>query len=248
MKHKIIYAPIAKNGCSSLKYIFYTLLNSSETRSEPIDVHQYFLTDGAKYTLSTVPPEMAMKMLADIEYLKFAVIRNPLDRAVSAYVQKFVTSRIYNALPSIIVKDVVDWVYKNKGQIVDYEKSINFSQFVDYLTNTSDCDLESHWAPQYLYLEKVNFDKIFTLERMTDVYDFLGNRTGCSTPGVAINVTDIFETSCLSDISELYPSELLNYPSIPSYNNFLPTHIRDSLENKYGRDFCLYNKLKFRAF
>lgn len=266
---KLIYAPIAKNGCSSLKFFFYRLLGGTVESPRDIDVHQYFISEGVKHTLGSVSQSVANQMLSANSYVKFVVIRNPLERAVSAYVQKFITSVRHDAPPSTFVKDVIDWIYFKRNQQPDYSKSINFAEFVDYLINTPDRALESHWAPQYLYLGDIDFDKVFTMDQMVSVFEFLRHKSGADFPDASLNVTRKEPNNVyIGDLTCLYPYELreihsdikqnlTNYGSstlsasiqngelsykMPSYQNFLPDHISQLLREKYARDCVLYEK------
>lgn len=78
-KYKITYWPVPKNACTSLKYAFYKLRIGEDFI--PLKFKQKYL-----YHIHSVFPSRPFKKTqSHATWMKLAVVRNPLDRIVSAY-------------------------------------------------------------------------------------------------------------------------------------------------------------------
>jgi len=90
-KHRVIYTPIAKNANTTLKRLFVRL--SGYARSDEIlggDVHTYLTSNQTGLSLCDYSPGDATEILSDPSYFRYVVLRDPLARAVSGYLDKFV--------------------------------------------------------------------------------------------------------------------------------------------------------------
>ena len=89
LSHKILYCPIEKNSCTLFKRIL--ILNSEFSEqfiASTLDPHTFLKQTGL------MKPENATPF-QDADYLRFIIVREPLERIVSAYMNKFVRSKRY---------------------------------------------------------------------------------------------------------------------------------------------------------
>ena len=92
-------------------------------------------------------------------YFKFLVVRHPLDRLVSAYIDKII-KRDYLSVKHAIVKQ----------QMKKYNKeSYSFQAFLEYMLSTEN-SLDPHWSPAAEMCDpcNVNYDKIIKLETQAE--------------------------------------------------------------------------------
>jgi hypothetical protein len=89
-KHKIAYAAVPKVACTSIKHLLFSLENGGRP-------FQPFRANGKAYNVHTLYPsrlfESGYKFDSFKEYFKFAVIRDPIARFVSAYSNRVVYYR-----------------------------------------------------------------------------------------------------------------------------------------------------------
>ena len=156
--YRFLYCPIPKIASSSFQSLI-SRLNSQNNVQKKVNYLYH-----CKYNLSlyNYKEREAVKILKDPSYFKFVFVRNPWERLLSAYLNKFIRKQNLE----FFVKEVVTNVYRQKGLTVDWEKSITFQQFLEYLSKTRDEKLNEHWKPQYLFLRTTKFDFIGKLENI----------------------------------------------------------------------------------
>ena len=164
---RLIYNPIGKNGSSSLRSTILGLSDASpDVKRLPLDTY----TTGLQ--LGDLPFDEAMEILHDQSYVKFAIIRDPFDRLVSAYLEKFVANRMIlgNQFHTrSVISHVLGVQFPSQD---DFSKSITFSQFVDYIVCHQPHQLDPHWCPQFIYLQNVIY-KLFRLDDLEELYVLL---------------------------------------------------------------------------
>jgi hypothetical protein len=159
-KIRILYNPIAKCGSSSLRRAMLTLSGMWESVKQlPLDTYCTGLQ------LGDLPLEEAQAILHDPGFLRVAVIRDPFDRLVSAYLEKFVLNRmdVGNRFHTTAVIAAI----RGRAHLdeADFHRSISFAEFVDYLVTQPPETLDPHWCPQALYLKGTRF-QLFRLDRL----------------------------------------------------------------------------------
>lgn len=133
----LIYYNIPKNASTSIVSAFYSSLNFP----------------------SLQPPQ---KPLA--QYFKFAVCRNPWDRALSNY--KMFTGHSKDPQEVIKVKQIKEFV-KNP-------EKMSFLEFLHF-TNTHD---NHHWQTQYSFLEGADLDFIGRMENLQHDFNIICDKVG----------------------------------------------------------------------
>ena len=175
-KYNFLYCPIPKNASTSMhKFILELELGRNLNPREMKGIH---LNTGLKYSLQYLPLSEALRILNRPNLLKFVIVRNPWKRLVSGYLSKFVKNE---SLPEF-AKDVVKAIYRKNRQKPDYQKGITFRQFVEYVCDTPDRELDSHWKPQYLFLGQTKFDVVAKLETIQQDFEYISDRLGIPKP------------------------------------------------------------------
>lgn len=247
--HKVVFCPIAKNACTSLKMFALSFCyNNGACNIKPGLVHTYLSENITGLTLKDYNVSEAKHMLFDDEYFRFIILRNPYVRLVSAYLQKFVMYRgsvppegHYKPLDNTV--DAIKWVYRNYGGEPDFKKSIVFREFITYLANNTDDKLDTHWISQISYFSNIKFDYIGRVEDLRGLEAVLAARRGLDIKIDHLNKTPNEEIG--SDIShpyDLYPEELEALDRLPSANDMLQHELKLLIRKRYKVDFELYEK------
>ena len=134
-KYKVLYTPVAKNANTTLKRLFVRLSGHPKTHEIlRSGIHTYLLENRTGLVLADYTPEVATEILQDSAYFRFIVLREPLKRVVSGYLEKFVVNAPLPGdlgEPFIVIKRAIDWAYERRGKTPDYAASISFNQFAE---------------------------------------------------------------------------------------------------------------------
>jgi hypothetical protein len=231
---KLIYNPIAKCGSSSLRSVIVALSDVSPAMKRlPLDTYSTGLQ------LGDLPFDEAQEILHDRSYKKFAVIRNPFDRLVSAYLEKFVVNRM-NLGNQFHTRPVIAHALGVSIPSQDnFSMSITFSQFIDYIVSHSPDQLDPHWCPQFLYLKNVVY-KLFRLEDLEELYHDLGIHHEIQGEDLRHNVTRL-------DAEEVAQAYALTPEKMPHSNIatacFYDENIRQKVQSYFALDFTLVESL-----
>lgn len=242
---KLIYCPIAKNASSTLKRLFVRLsdLREKESFLESRKVHASLQGNRTGLSLKDYPEDEAQRMIRSRDYFRIVVLRNPHERLVSGYLQKFWIFPNNNpTCPAHrMIKEPIDWVYQRNGRPVDYRRSITFRDFVDYLIQNDDKHIDAHWKPQVNYLSDVSFDYYGCVERIDDLRrvlrERLGNDVMLERSNVSPNAVSLVTSVPCSD---LLPGELVVLGALPNSAQLLDSSLRPVVRQRYKDDFDLY--------
>lgn len=173
---KIMYLPIAKNACSSLKRVVAELGGLHLDRSE--DIHRKLDNENTGLMFFNRDDEDIRTALSQSGWMRFAIIRDPLERLVSAYVEKFVVNRL-----SPDVKITCDPVLMRIHKLgwlrdPDYERGVTFRSFVKDIISQPPDRLDPHWRPQSQYLKAYPFTHIYHIDDLDLVARDLSDHTG----------------------------------------------------------------------
>jgi hypothetical protein len=246
-KHWVIYTPIAKNANTSLKRMFVRL--SGYPRSAEIlagDVHTYLTSNQTGLSLCDYSPETATEILGDPDYFRYVVLRDPLVRAVSGYLDKFI---LYppppgsHGEPPIVIGTVIDWIYGRRGEAPDYNRSITFEEFVSHLSETEDSKLDTHFKSQQCYFEQQTFDYTGTLDRMDRLIKVLESKFDQKIELEHQNRTLRRKPLLRRRGQEkLLPEQLRTQRTLPHASELLTDQLLEQLKNRYATDYKLWRE------
>lgn len=232
-KLKAVYCGIPKNACTLFKTAW--VKNSEEEDSfkrSGQNVHVYLNRRSRSLSANYL-----LECLSSKEYFKFVILRNPFDRIVSGYLDKIAK----HAVPESFAQDVIQAVHRSLGKDFNLEKSITFSQFVDYLVSTPDNCLNDHWRPQSNFVLGVNFDLVAQFSSLESAISSIQKKLGItidSKPCGHATTYKHFEDK--KDFHHMYPHELRTLGAFPTPALLCPKPIKDKLYLRFIDDVKLF--------
>ncbi|XP_078602682.1 carbohydrate sulfotransferase 14-like [Branchiostoma floridae x Branchiostoma japonicum] len=156
-KYKFLYCYIPKVACSNWKKVIKVLDGKIEHVEKKVKMdHRKDLV-----FLSDLPPDQVQRRLES--YYKFMFVRDPTQRLLSAYRDKFANKAIVD-FPLRYGKDIIRKYRANAPENVN-GTDVTFSEFVHYLSDTDPRDMNEHWQP---------FTKL--CQPCSIQYDFIGTQ------------------------------------------------------------------------
>lgn len=246
-KHRVMYTPIAKVANTSLKRMFVRF--SGYPQSEEIlgtDVHTYLTTHRTGLSLCDYTREEAAEILRDESFFRYVVLRDPLARAVSGYLEKFV----FNPLPGgangeapMLIGAAIAWVYAQRGETPNFNRSITFEEFVNYVAQNDDMILDTHFKSQDSYLVLQKFDFVGALEKRSKLIEVLESRFKQKIKLEHWNPTRRRKPLLRRrDQAGLLPSQLRAQRTLPHASELLSDEIAEQLKQRYVRDNQLWTE------
>ena len=102
-------------------------------------------------------------------------MRDPFDRLLSAFREKFVVNRLQppnHWHTCEVLKNV-----QGRDQ-PDYDEGVSFAEFVDFITTQPPEKLDTHWCPQSHYLRTMRYDRLYAFEDFATLESDLEMRSG----------------------------------------------------------------------
>jgi hypothetical protein len=236
-KHKILYVPVAKCACTSLKSMMVELAGI-EQHGKAIQFGVHFVTDrfNTGVQLKDKTMKLAWQILASDQYFKFSVIREPFERLVSAYLEKFVYNR-KNKRNQLHTRPVISHVQGSDD--IDLQRGISFDEFVEYIIAQDPMDLDPHWRPQHLYMEGVqNMSKIYRIEDIAELETYLRQHFGVTVQLAHKNKTKK-SGIILEQVAEITADKIDALDAF-DHNSFLSSKNRVATREYFKEDFELY--------
>ena len=211
--HKYVAMPLGKVACSTLKFALQTFEGCSPGIDEWWKVH-----DGdAGPTLMDHPTDVVVEMLTSPDYLRFAFVRNPYDRLLSAWKSKFLVEDDEGYAPHRQrVREAFDHPTVDGRRV----GRIAFREAVEFMLSEDERD-DGHWSPQVdgLLLDVIDYDVIGRFERFSDDLTAILERLQAPAEVLAIARQRINETSPI--------------PLVAAYDTVLARTVHDH----YAADF-----------
>ncbi len=253
-KYNFIYCPIGKVASSSLKRVMVQL-SDLDNKEEILTLPKGFIHAYVDRTLSlssNYSYQEAMEIINDDRYFKFVIVRNPWERLASAYLNRFVSQRnLKQALfaPPKYIKNVIDDVYIRKGLKPNYQKSISFREFIDYICLTKDEKLDGHWCPQYLYLGNTKFNFIGKLENIDRDFKYIQKQLGIEIDLPWKNKTNRIDSNNNDEgkqigdryYCDLYPLDLTKLEQYPLSREMYTPDLIELVDRRYKKDIEMFD-------
>jgi tetratricopeptide (TPR) repeat protein len=240
---KLAYVSIAKNACTFLKT--RVILNSRHRENYLASTETIHRFCG---TLIGQSPQVTP---GDPEWFKFVVLRHPLSRILSAYLDKFVrlnpNEDRYTAMQ---VARTVRETQASLGLPEDPARSITFEEFVHYLAATPDEQLDMHWMPQYLVTgtDLGLYDHVGTFEHLSETLEMLVTRFGFreadgdpSPRRLELRRTRYNAEADVSGAFRLFPQDLAAMrEGYPPAQQFYAPELEKLVRARYAADIALH--------
>lgn len=165
-EQRILFVPIPKSGCTSVKWYLAGLAGLPADRfaasrakdvTRSLGIHDMTLWD-EQFRWSDLAPDAQASILADDDWLRLAVVRDPASRLWSAW-----QSKLLLAEPRFLHKFGEEAWFPHDFSSVDVVLE-QFRAFVKLLA-TSEAPYDSHWGLQEPMVESFNLNFIGRAER-----------------------------------------------------------------------------------
>ncbi len=167
----VCYLPIPKAACSVLKAT--VVLNGDLAKA---------YRESGKTIHDFVGSAHRPALLGRPRPFCFTVVRDPLSRLLSAYLNKFVRDVDRGRDPKLTaeINRTVRRAQRKLGIARDPVRSISFEEFVHYLAGADDLDMDPHWQPQICLTgtDRSQFDHVGVFDRLDDTLALLHSRFG----------------------------------------------------------------------
>ncbi|XP_003973897.1 carbohydrate sulfotransferase 14 [Takifugu rubripes] len=171
-QYRFLYCYIPKVACSNWKRVLKVLSGALES----VDVSVKMNHHNDLLFLSSLKPEEIRYRLK--HYFKFMFVREPAERLLSAYRNKFGEIQSYQKKYGVeIVKRYRKGLSKDASVAGD---DVTFAEFVRYLLDEDAERMNEHWMPMYNLCQPcaVNYDFIGSHEHLENDAEFVLQRVG----------------------------------------------------------------------
>jgi len=165
-KYKVLYCFIPKVACSQWNRVFLALDNRTNVKNTHLPGYYKFLSlyseEGIKLRLRA--------------YFKFLFVRDPFERMLSAFENKFVAKRWKAGLVRHYSKEIVD---NFKRVHPNSDDNVTFTKFIYYVASVG-FNKESHWKTYYKLCHPcdIHYDFIGRFDHMPEEAAYLLRQTG----------------------------------------------------------------------
>jgi len=189
-----------------------------------------------------VTQNILVEVIDDPDWFKIAVVRNPYDRLVSAFVDKFCKEDLKTG-----------WIQKILMQMgsanADGNMTISFAQFIDYLSSHDNNKVNAHWRRQSYILDGVTLDKVIDLKEIATILPDLEKQFSVKT-NLDFNMlrqANVYDEERLESHSyagDIPNTELIRHyaqrNTFPKKSQFYNNELKAKVRNIYRDDFKLH--------
>lgn len=238
----LVYAPIPKVACTSLKIWFLLTAPGVDIRPDPKDwkVNAWLAGEGNRFLLKDT-------RVLDGRMFRFAFVRNPWSRLVSAYLnrivgrgiehrqmmKRFTRGRWYR------VDKRAKYYFRKWTQGVGWPESTEptFREFVHReVVDKSIGGMDPHWYPQHLFINSFEPDFVGKFERLEDDVDRLCLQLGIPNSLPHLNRSAYRSEGTADCYADCAQSALRSMDELPRYRQFYTPDLIDMVGDVYRRD------------
>lgn len=245
--HKFIYCPIEKVVCSNIKRAILKVsgidkLHTHREYDYTCNVHSNIYDCALKECTFKTGTIEAFRLLKGNTYFKFAFVRNPWSRLVSAYIDK-VAAQAWELIESR--EKFIRRIQRVNGLPQCLDKRITFRQFAVDAVECEDMQLDFHWRPQVCFFGAYRFDFIGKFENFQADVESINRKLGINldlgqnnnTVGYARDIVlgagDPYFDNCYADKLRKIKEDSGGFPD---YKRFYPPDLRELVAKRYQKD------------
>ena len=229
-QHRIVYCPVPKVACSSLKQWFFRLVGLR--RPAFPDPHDYIATNGMRLGIAATE-----ETLHSPDYFRFIFLRDPCHRLVSAYVDILVKrGKSFWAVPALTEK-----IQRQRGRAVDLDEGISFREFAEYVIDAPDRKLDEHWCPQTVFMGSLEFAYVGRYEHLqTDLLRVaeMAGLAHCPPLG-RLNATSYVLRQAGTCAADERAGDLRRQAQMPHWQDFYDESLLGAIRDRYAADYEL---------
>lgn len=268
-RYQAIYCPITKVACSSLK-LWWAEIHHDATDNylEPLpDTPPAIAHDrlDRRFKLQRLFKHYGEEILESDDWFRFAFVRNPWARTVSAFISKILSNQPQS--DAVIEHFKGRWTRDDWQRVLKRSTSrwklpfaptapiknrldegneparllMTFRDFVDYLGSLdldegSPEEVDIHWLPQYRFLGNVKFHFIGRFENMETDFQHIAERLGVEKQLSSFNRTHYStKKRWMTNVAD-WPLYRLRDFGFPGYREFYTRDLIDKVGKIYRRD------------
>jgi hypothetical protein len=189
--------------------------------------------------------------LADPETFKFVLLREPLRRTLSAYLNYFVLPMEKDAFVTLQLERTILAAQSELGIPADPARSITFEEFVRHLSQIEDVECDVHWMPQVNMTgaDLDRYDHVGTVENLPATLQLLASKFGyvdaeALDPDLprAHERIMAFNSALTREVPyRVLPRDLAGAGDLPPPETFLTPEISALLRRRFASDIALYD-------
>ena len=238
----LVYAPIPKVACTSLKIWFLLTAPDLPVHPNPEDwkVNAWLAGEGNRYLLKDT-------RVLDGRMFRFTFVRNPWSRLVSGYLNRIVGRGIeYRQMMKRVARG--SWYrvdrraryYLRKWTLgAGWPESAEptFREFVQReVAGLAPDDMNPHWRPQHAFIGSFEPDFVGKFERLEEDVEQLCLRLGIDNSLPHLNRSRYKKKSTSECFADCAQSELRSMHELPLYRQFYTPDLVDIVADVYRQD------------
>lgn len=231
----IYYHWIPKNACTHYKKVF--------VRSDRPDFEKEIVPGRFHESINEefgMQAPIYIKNKNDLlEHIDFAIYRDPIERFVSCYIDKFLKPIVENRQLEPFIESIIKSFYSKLG-INDEanERSISFDEFLFMVLNTPAFALNEHWRPQADFLHGLELDVAL---QQDEAEDWMIEKGFIDSDKVGIKANSSVGKTYTPGLyrggfESLLPRQIV-LSEVLDYSQFVSNFAKIALEKFYQRDY-----------
>lgn len=233
-RERIAYQPIAKNACTSLKAMMIRLAEHPEADEILAgDIHRRLDTTDTGLLIKDLGTGVLHQVLGQDDWFRFAVLREPRDRLLSAYRDKFVKNR--NEPGSI---HMAEPLAKIAGCGID---DMTFRMFCETVMSIEPIELNTHWRDQHLYFLEVPCNRFYTVDGLDLLAADLSARCGHPIDIPHHNRSRTKEREPVPGVADRRAGDFDKAAMATGQESFFDASLRAAVDRRFAIDAALFH-------
>lgn len=186
-RYECFYVACSKSACSKTKM----LLGSLQQQKNISHLNPHGKPNTGLISLDELSTYHAERIISGDGVFRFAFVRNPYDRIISCYLSR-INQLSLAPYDNLILAEkerrrncalILSWLEQHRPG-VERQGKVSFSDFITYIVQQKDFDMDRHWLPQAssLHIDKLHYDFIGRVESYVDDFSHVCEKIGAFVP------------------------------------------------------------------